>query len=208
MARRTKQEADETREALLDAAEHVFLDRGVARASLDEIARFAGCTRGAVHWHFGDKLGLFLALDERLILLQDEMKRRLCSDEAAPPLEHMAESITTALTELENDPRRRRLLTIMLQRCEYVAEMAPALLRRRQADAAIRASLRDSFRRAAERGELSADWPPERAALFLQALIGGFLNEWLRGEADFTLAGEVCAAVRGFLSCTAVKPVS
>ncbi|HWL80959.1 MAG TPA: TetR family transcriptional regulator [Roseomonas sp.] len=208
MARRTKQEADETREALLDAAEHVFLERGVARASLDEIARFAGCTRGAVHWHFGDKLGLFLALDERLVLLQDEMKRRLCSDEAAPPLEHMACSITTALSELENDSRRRRLLTIMLQRCEYVADMAPALLRRRQADAAIRATLHDSFRRASERGELSADWPPERAALVLQALIGGFLNEWLRGEADFTLSGEVCAAVRGFLSCTAAKPAS
>ena len=208
MARRTKQEADETREALLDAAEHVFLDRGVARASLDEIARFAGCTRGAVHWHFGDKLGLFLALDERLVLLQDEMKARLCSGETKPPLEHMAYAITTSLAELEHDPRRRRLLTIMLQRCEYVAEMAPALLRRREADAAIRATLRDSFQRAEERGELSPEWPPERAALFLQALIGGFLHDWLRGDADFTLSGEVCNAVRGFLRCTAARPAS
>lgn len=208
MARRTKQEADETREALLDAAEQVFLERGVARASLDEVARVAGCTRGAVHWHFGDKLGLFLALDERLVLLQDEMRSRLCGDVPCAPLEHMARAITTSLTELENDPRRRRLLTIMLQRCEYAAEMAPALLRRRQADANIRATLRDSFVAAAERNELAPEWPPERAALFLFALLSGFINEWLRGDAGFTLSGEVCDAVRGFIHCTAAKPAT
>ena len=206
MARRTKQEADETRETLLDAAEQVFLERGVARASLDEVARVAGCTRGAVHWHFRDKLGLFLALDERLVLLQDELKRRLlCDDPAGSPLRHMERAITAAMTDLENNPRRRRLLTIMLQRCEYVAEMAPALQRRREADSQIRAKLRDHFQMAAERGEMSDAWSPERAALFLHALIGGFLHEWLRGDADFTLSGEVNDAVRGFLSCGVVK---
>jgi len=208
MARRTKQEADETREALLDAAEQVFLERGVARASLDEVARVAGCTRGAIHWHFGDKLGLFLALDERLVLLQDEMRSRLFSGTPCAPLENMAHAITTSLAELENDPRRRRLLTIMLQRCEYVAEMAPALLRRRRADADMRATLRDNFRMAQERGELAPEWSPERASLFLFAVLSGFVNEWLRGDVDFSLAGEVCDAVRGFIQCTAAKPAS
>ena len=52
MARRTKQDAQATREALLDAAEHVFEQRGVARTSLNHIAEAAGLTRGAVYWHF------------------------------------------------------------------------------------------------------------------------------------------------------------
>ena len=38
MARRTKEEALETREQLLDAAERVFLERGVGHASLAEVA--------------------------------------------------------------------------------------------------------------------------------------------------------------------------
>ncbi|ONG52451.1 TetR family transcriptional regulator [Pseudoroseomonas deserti] len=207
MARRTKQEADETREALLDAAEQVFLERGVARASLDEVARVAGCTRGAVHWHFRDKLGLFLALDERLLLLQDELARRLlCNGTTNSPLRHMADAITGAMVDLEENPRRRRLLTIMLQRCEYVAEMAPALQRRREADQHVRAKLREQFQMAAELGEMSSAWTPDRAALFLHALISGFLYEWLRGEADFTLSGEVNNAVRGFLSCAVARP--
>jgi len=48
MARRTKAEAAATREALIDAAEEMFMEHGVARTSLEQIARHAGMTRGAV----------------------------------------------------------------------------------------------------------------------------------------------------------------
>jgi AcrR family transcriptional regulator len=200
MARRTKQEADETREALLNAAEWVFLERGVARASLDEIARVAGCSRGAVHWHFGDKLGLFLALDERLVLFQDEACQVLRGGEECLPLSVMAESIVAAMTRLEHDEHRRRLLTVMLQRCEYVEEMAPALERRRKADAGMRALLRHCFERAVARGEMLPGWEPDQAATCLHALITGLLMEWLRGDAGFSLSGEVASSLRLFFA--------
>lgn len=58
LARRTKEDAFATRNSLLDAAEQVFYEQGVARASLNEIAQRAGATRGAVYWHFKDKLDL------------------------------------------------------------------------------------------------------------------------------------------------------
>ena len=58
MARRTKFEAEKTRNAILDAAEKVFYKRGVARTSLEQIARAAHVTRGAVYWHFHDKIEL------------------------------------------------------------------------------------------------------------------------------------------------------
>ena len=73
MARRTKREAAETRAALLDAAERVFRERGVARTSLAEIAAAAGVTRGAVYWHFRDKTALFEALCERVHLPMEAM---------------------------------------------------------------------------------------------------------------------------------------
>jgi len=62
MARKTKLEALETRERLLDAGEVVFRQRGVTRTSLAEIAAAAGVTRGAVYWHFKDKAALFHAM--------------------------------------------------------------------------------------------------------------------------------------------------
>lgn len=42
MARRTKEEAEETRQRILDAAEHLFHERGVSRTSLADIASGAG----------------------------------------------------------------------------------------------------------------------------------------------------------------------
>ena len=62
MARRTKEEALQTRNDLIDAAELVFELRGVAGASLQEVAETAGVTRGAVYWHFRDKVDLFNAM--------------------------------------------------------------------------------------------------------------------------------------------------
>ena len=47
--RRTKEDAQQTRESLLDAAECLFAERGVSRTSLQDIAKAAGVTRGAVY---------------------------------------------------------------------------------------------------------------------------------------------------------------
>ncbi|OBX33695.1 HTH-type transcriptional repressor BepR [Halomonas elongata] len=73
MARRTKAEAEATREALLDAAEEVFFEKGVACTSLEQIARHAGMTRGAVYWHFRNKADLFRAMLDRVRMPFEEL---------------------------------------------------------------------------------------------------------------------------------------
>ena len=56
---------ERTKQALLDAAATVFVQRGLSGASLDEIADVAGYTRGAVQFHFASKEELFLAVIDR-----------------------------------------------------------------------------------------------------------------------------------------------
>ncbi len=51
-----------TREHLLAAAAQVFAERGFSGATLDEVARVAGFTKGAVYSNFESKDDLFLAL--------------------------------------------------------------------------------------------------------------------------------------------------
>ena len=51
--RRTKEEAEQTRRALLDAGLRVFSRQGYAAIKLEDIAREAAVTRGAIYWHFG-----------------------------------------------------------------------------------------------------------------------------------------------------------
>ena len=66
MARKTKVEAQETRNAILDAAERVFQEHGVSRTSLAQIAAAAGVTRGAIYWHFANKGDLYDAMVQRV----------------------------------------------------------------------------------------------------------------------------------------------
>jgi len=56
---------ERTRTLLLDAAEQVFAEKGFTPASLDDIARAAGYTKGAIYKHFDTKEDLFLAVSDR-----------------------------------------------------------------------------------------------------------------------------------------------
>jgi len=68
-----------TRATLVAAAADVFAHKGFVAASLDEIADAAGYTRGAIHFHFGSKEDLFLAVlarhEEHLLAAYVERRR-------------------------------------------------------------------------------------------------------------------------------------
>lgn len=58
--------ADETRRKLVDAAARAFAEDGVFSASLIDITRQAGQrNRGALHYHFGSRMGVLCAILER-----------------------------------------------------------------------------------------------------------------------------------------------
>ncbi|TDC59773.1 TetR/AcrR family transcriptional regulator, partial [Actinomadura sp. GC306] len=56
---------EQTRSALLGAAERLWAERGIHGASLDDIAAAAGLTKGAVYSNFAGKTDLLFALMER-----------------------------------------------------------------------------------------------------------------------------------------------
>lgn len=64
MARRTKKEAAETRQQILDTALDVFSRKGYSRTTFVDIAEQIGLTKGAVYWHFKTKTDLLVALIE------------------------------------------------------------------------------------------------------------------------------------------------
>ena len=65
---RREERKEETRRELTEAATRVFAERGFHAASLEQIARDAGYTTGAIYWHFGGKDELFLAAFEAYAL--------------------------------------------------------------------------------------------------------------------------------------------
>jgi len=62
MARRTKEDALETRRQILLTALRLFSERGVAKTSFEDIAHALHLTKGAVYWHFETKNVLLVDL--------------------------------------------------------------------------------------------------------------------------------------------------
>jgi AcrR family transcriptional regulator len=201
--RRTKIEAEQTRDNIIAAAITVFLERGFSRATLDEIARAAGVTRGAIYWHFRSKLEIFYALERRADLpneaLGNSLRMRLAADPNLDPVDELTDTIRDGVRAFEADTERRRILSILWLRCEYVGEMLPALERRQCADAAMQQLFVDVMVLAAARHQLAPGWSPETAARALILLVNGSVECWLRAPGDTRLEPELMSLVMAFL---------
>jgi AcrR family transcriptional regulator len=72
---------EETRQKLLDAAFSVFAHNGFERATVDEIVREAGYSKGAFYVHFESKEDLFWAmLEERISGVQETLREAVDID--------------------------------------------------------------------------------------------------------------------------------
>jgi TetR/AcrR family mexXY operon transcriptional repressor len=67
MARKTKEDAQKTRDQIMDAAETVFYSKGFTLTTMSDIAESAALSRGAVYGHYKSKLELATAMAERVI---------------------------------------------------------------------------------------------------------------------------------------------
>lgn len=201
MARRTKEDAGATRQALLDAAEQVFYDKGVARASLAEIALAAGATRGAIYWHFKDKVDLFNAMVDRIRLPLEAVRSADTLAGLGDPLQRVRGVVQQLLAIIVNDAHTRRVFEIAMYRVEYVSELSDVRERHQAALARFRAQLAQDLELAARKAAVVLPMPLADAALGLQALFDGLLQAWILGGAGFDLcaigAGAVDAYLRG-----------
>ncbi|QIL89230.1 TetR family transcriptional regulator [Microbulbifer sp. SH-1] len=186
MAKRTKEDAQETRERILDAAIEVFDQRGVSRPSLSEIAELAGVTRGAVYGHFQNKTDLFSALADR-IQLPDES---LCQapQQSCDPLGELRTRWLFLYRELMANEQLRRIFTIILMRCEWVPENGEINQRCAQGHAEGTVRLRNLIENAVSVGQLPADLDIQVAVPVIHAGILGLLQEWLMNTEAFNIA--------------------
>ena len=197
MARRTKAEADETRTKLLDAAEEVFFEKGVSRTSLGDIAQRAGATRGAVYWHFKDKMDVFVSMLGRICLPFEE----ICDDRYGdlPPLERIRQSIRCVFESLD-DERRRRVFETALFKMEYVGELADVRLQHITSARFAREKFARDLAATAAGQSVRLQISPEEAAIGLHSLFVGLIHGWVLTEGAFSLVEVGSMSVDVYLS--------
>jgi TetR/AcrR family acrAB operon transcriptional repressor len=205
MVRRTKEEAAATREALLDAAEHVFRDKGVAHATLAEVAEAAGLTRGAVYWHFRDKGDLFEALCARVTLPMESMLAEAGRSTQADPLAALANLAVDGLTRLASDPHAQAVFDVIFNKCEFSAELEAVAERRRTSDCDCLSHIGQLLHQAVECEQLPPDTDVGLAANWINSFMVGAMHQWVRNPGAYDLEraapSMVGAMIAGLRAC-------
>lgn len=80
----TKEQAEKTRENILRGALKTFSEKGLAKARLEDIAKDMGVTRGAIYWHFKNKLELFSELFKKTLQIVLADAKKILESEAPP----------------------------------------------------------------------------------------------------------------------------
>ncbi|HEY5763184.1 MAG TPA: TetR family transcriptional regulator [Rhodocyclaceae bacterium] len=200
MARKTKEEAQETRNRILDAAETVFQARGVSHTTLAEIASEAGVTRGAIYWHFENKVDLFDAMIQRVL---DPIELKLAefqSNAGENPVDALRAIALYFLDRVAKEPAYMRVLEITWHKCEYVGEMATIRDNHLECGNRYLDVLTEGFKLARKRGFLPASTDPRYAAVGLMALVDGLVVNWTLDNKLFRLDRAAPAIIDSYLA--------
>jgi AcrR family transcriptional regulator len=166
-----------TRARLLDAAEEVFVEKGIGAASVEEIAARAGYTRGAVYANFADKDALFAAvLEARLARRTDEIVAM--AEEARSPLELIAR----LRTEAASDRDTARWFVLYNEFWLQAVRDPDARTRLVAYERAERAQLERAVRWQYEQAKVTPTFPVELAALVVHSLDRGMFMARLLDE--------------------------
>jgi TetR/AcrR family acrAB operon transcriptional repressor len=176
--RRTREEALETRDRILDCAERLFVDKGVPETTLSDIATAAGVTRGAIYGHFANKTDVFSAVVARVKLPMDALFEAANHPDAADPIAVLRSALAACLREMAADPRTSRVFNILLT---HHQSGEGDWLRARQSQSSLdaRARIARAVRNAVAKQQLPTDLDIDRAAGLLKASLSGVMRDWL-----------------------------
>lgn len=188
MARCTKEEAQETRSRILDAAEDIFYAQGVTRTSLAEVAQAANVTRGAIYWHFKNKSDLFVEMCERVRLPMEAMVKASGNDLEDDPLGQLRNNCVFILREAMLNEHSRKVFAIMFHKCEFVDAADPIQIRQQESFHNGTINFERILRNAVKKGQLPQNLDTHLATTMFHASLSGLLNNWLFSPASFDLA--------------------
>lgn len=153
---------DRTRARILEAAQHVFATKGYHRALMDDVAREAGLSKGALYFHFPSKEELFLSLVEDAA--EQLAQRVLEAIEGARGGEaKVRAALRAAVTAFSENEALTRLVLV-----EWVG-LGPAFHGKRFA---LQRALADLIRAQLDRAMAEGDIPPQDTELAAFAWIG------------------------------------
>lgn len=166
------------REQILDGAGRVFMAHGFDAASMNDIVRESGVSKGTIYVYFENKEQLFAALVAReRDRFASEMRKTIARyDDVEEALTHYGRALAAHLASDTTISAMRSVIA--------VADRMPVLTRGffRSAPATVHTVLRDTIERAVKSGHLAVEDNSLAARQFIDLATGTFLKFRLFGE--------------------------
>lgn len=178
--RRTKEEAEQTRQKVIEAALKLFSRNGYSQTTLAMIADEAGYSRGPIYWHFKNKDELYDA-----VLAYSQLPLQQLVEQASTqsdPLQAISDFVDEWFRLLLEDRRHRQSFEILLNKTELTEPMARTIRRERQLTKTIIHTLGQRLQ------EIHPDNDAEEAGLLCYTFLMGVTQSWLFSPKLFSLA--------------------
>ncbi len=184
--RRTKEEAEITKQNILEGGLEVFSRKGYAATRVEDIAKQANVTTGAIYHHFGGKSDLYIALVKKGDARANRLAQQIV-EEGGTPATKLRRLLVRLFQFLEDDGEYRAVVELFINRTEIVPELTTmreqSLAGRRQ----LAHYFADLIKQGIEAGEFRSSLSPEDAALALVGFMNGMALIWVQDQEHFSI---------------------
>jgi TetR/AcrR family transcriptional regulator, acrAB operon repressor len=161
--RRTKEEAAVTRATLLKTALSVFSTKGYAAATLDDVAKAANVTRGAIYWHFKSKADLYNSLIQEFSARGAAVVEQAV-EEGGSLIEILRRVFVRQCALIEEDKEARAVMELALFKTGLNPELQTGRKKQVEAGSALLEGLTEAMQQGVAQGVLRNDLDPANMA--------------------------------------------
>ncbi|MGH2907137.1 MAG: TetR/AcrR family transcriptional regulator [Solirubrobacterales bacterium] len=183
-----------TRDAIIDSAEQLFIDKGYHGTRVSEVARHADVSIGSIYVHFESKEGLYAALMERALSIEARYFDAIFDNPEIPDLEKIFSLGEAYLQFFREHPAYFRMLMIPHEDVPEETHDTPVGRQVVARGAHQQERLAEVIGNCIEAGVMRNDIDPQNASNFWWAAWNGAIALTLRRD-ELALNAEEMAAV-------------
>lgn len=184
--RRTKEEAAVTRATLLKTALAVFSAKGYAATTLDDVAKAAKVTRGAIYWHFKSKADLYNTLVQEYSARGGAVVQQAVA-EGGTLIDILQRIFVRVCTIIEEDKEVRAVMELTLFKTGQDPELQAGRKKQIEEGNALLKGITQAMQMGIEQGVLRNDLDPADMARAFLAFENGAIQLWLLSPKTFSL---------------------
>lgn len=185
--KKTKQKAIETKNIIFDSALKVFEKKGYSSTTLEDIAKEAGISRGAIYWNFKNKQDLYVCLLKEYF--NDNFYENLKYNDQSnkDPVAAIREYMYSYFKILINNEETRKYMEILRYKTEVKTDIGEVLKVEQEIDLKIKEELSKLIRLGIEAGKIRNDISENVISMSALSYLNGIEDSWLINPEAFAL---------------------